>query len=91
MDQGVDKAMVFLSVNSPHKDILLWESEPIYCNGELLGSVTSTAYNHWLNKPFCLGMLGLITNGRKSFNQRDMLKQGLFEVDMQKDMYLLKL
>ena len=53
----MDKTMVLLSVNSPFKEILPWGSEPIYCNEELLGSVTSVAYSHSINKALCLGMI----------------------------------
>ena len=77
----MDKRMVLLSVNSPHEDILPWGSESIYYDGELLGSVTSVAYNHRLSKPFCLGMVSLIAS-RKKFNEQEMLKQGQFEVEI---------
>ena len=73
--------MVLLSVNSPHKHILPWGSEPIYCNGKLLGSITSAAYNHRLNKPICLAKVTLIAKIR-TFNQQEMLKQVQFEVDI---------
>ena len=63
MKEGVDKAMVFLSVNSPNKDILPWGSELIYCDGELLGSITSVAYDHNSRKALCLGMITLKCGG----------------------------
>ena len=75
MEQGVDRAVVLLSVNSPRKDFLPWGSEPIYCNGELLGSVTSVAYSHNSDKALCLGMITLKSKG-------DEFAQGEFELSI---------
>ena len=75
MVEGVDKRMVLLSINSPHKDVLPWGSESIYCDGELLGSITSVAYNHTDDKLLCLGMIAL--KGKS-----DVLAQGDFEVNI---------
>ena len=81
MEQGVDEAMVLLSVNSPHKDFLPWGSEPIYCDGELLGSVTSVAYDHNINKPICLGMISFQRGNNTRLKRQDLL--GLhFEIEI---------
>ena len=77
----MDKAMVLLSVNSPHKDILPWGSEPIFCDGELLGSVTSAAYDHKINKPLCLGMMSLQRGNDTQLKSQELL--GLrFEIEI---------
>ena len=70
MEQGVDKAMVLLSVDSPRKDILPWGSELIYCDGEILGSITSVAYDHNNHKALCLGMITLKC-GAGAFAERE--------------------
>ena len=77
----MDKAMVLLSVNSPRKDILPWGSEPIYCDRELLSSVTSVAYDHNINKPLCLGMISLPRGNNTGLKSQDLL--GLhFEIEI---------
>ena len=77
----MDKAMVLLSVNSPHKDILPWGSEPIFCDGELLGSVTSAAYDHIINQPLCLGMMNLQRSNETRLKSQELL--GLhFEIEI---------
>ncbi|KAL2740406.1 hypothetical protein V1478_000547 [Vespula squamosa] len=60
-EQGVTKRLVLFMLNEldANKNIWAWGGEPIYRNGEFVGTITSAGYGFATEKIICLGFIGL--------------------------------
>ncbi|XP_032689934.1 pyruvate dehydrogenase phosphatase regulatory subunit, mitochondrial-like [Odontomachus brunneus] len=55
------KRLVLLVLNGIdiNKDVWAWGGEPLYRNGQFVGTVTSTGYDFVIEKLICLGFISL--------------------------------
>ncbi|XP_015598791.1 pyruvate dehydrogenase phosphatase regulatory subunit, mitochondrial [Cephus cinctus] len=59
-EQGVTKRLVLFVLNDldVNKDVWAWGGEPVYRDGEYVGTVTSAGYGFGIDKLVCLGFIG---------------------------------
>ncbi|KAG7209750.1 hypothetical protein KM043_011374 [Ampulex compressa] len=66
-EQGVTKRLVLFVLNEfdINKDIWAWGGEPLYRNGEFVGTVTSVGYGFATDQLICLGFINLPEERRR--------------------------
>ncbi|XP_001607504.2 pyruvate dehydrogenase phosphatase regulatory subunit, mitochondrial [Nasonia vitripennis] len=59
-ERGVTKRLVLFVINNLdlNKDVWAWGGEPLYRNGEFVGTVTSAGHGFNIGKLICLGFIG---------------------------------
>ena len=76
---GLHKRMVQFSLADPER--LLYHNEPIWCNGELVGSITSGMFGHTVNAS--LGM-GYVTN-KNGLADKNFVTDAQYEIEVAGD------
>ena len=76
-ENGLTRRMVSMILDAPDAEVFPLGNEPVYLNGELVGSTASGAFGHTLGKPV---MLGYLRNPDGKF--RRMVKESGFEVEV---------
>ncbi|PSN46364.1 hypothetical protein C0J52_12919 [Blattella germanica] len=98
-EQGVTQRLVFFVLEDIDPDIHIWPwgGEPLYRNGEFVGTVTSSGYGFTLDKLICLGyirhphMAKASPNGRHIVtNEFIMDHNARYEVDIAGQRFLAK-
>ncbi|XP_069681446.1 pyruvate dehydrogenase phosphatase regulatory subunit, mitochondrial-like [Periplaneta americana] len=98
-EQGVTQRLVFFVLEDVDPDIHIWPwgGEPLYRNGEFVGTVTSAGYGFTLDKLICLGYIrhpGMAKggcNGRLIVtNDFIMARDAVYEIDIAGQRFLAK-
>uniref|UniRef100_A0A674PCX5 Pyruvate dehydrogenase phosphatase regulatory subunit, mitochondrial n=1 Tax=Takifugu rubripes TaxID=31033 RepID=A0A674PCX5_TAKRU len=91
---GVSRRFVMLVLDDHDTELDLWPwwGEPIYCNGQLAGTTTSSAYSYTLERHVCLGYVSPPTgpDGLPTPITPDFINRGDYEVDIAGQRYPAK-
>ncbi|KAE8297393.1 Pyruvate dehydrogenase phosphatase regulatory subunit, mitochondrial [Larimichthys crocea] len=91
---GVSRRFVMLVLEDHDTELDLWPwwGEPIYCNGQLAGTTTSSAYSYTLERHVCLGFVSppLGPEGLPTPITPDFINRGDYEVDIAGQRYPAK-
>lgn len=84
--------MLVLDDHDTELDLWPWWGEPIYCNGQLAGTTTSSAYSYTLERHVCLGYVSPPTapDGLPTPITPDFINRGDYEVDIAGQRYPAK-
>ncbi|KAM7406501.1 hypothetical protein PAMP_000875 [Pampus punctatissimus] len=84
--------MLVLEDHDTELDLWPWWGEPIYCNGQLAGATTSSAYSYTLERHVCLGFVSppLGPEGLPTPITPDYINRGDYEVDIAGQRYPAK-
>lgn len=84
--------MLVLEDHDTELDLWPWWGEPIYCNGQLAGTTTSSAYSYTLERHVCLGFVSppLGPEGLPTPITPDFINRGDYEVDIAGQRYPAK-
>lgn len=92
--EGVTRRFVMLVLDDHDTELDLWPwwGEPIYCNGQLAGSTTSSAYSYTLERHVCLGFVSPPPGpeGLPTPITPDFINRGDYEVDIAGQRYPAK-
>ncbi|XP_014235720.1 pyruvate dehydrogenase phosphatase regulatory subunit, mitochondrial-like [Trichogramma pretiosum] len=74
-ERGVTRRLVLFIINNLDldKDVWAWGGEPIYRNGEFVGTVTSAGYGFNIKKLICLGFIGYSGYSQGLTDQRNIV------------------
>nr|XP_057934802.1 pyruvate dehydrogenase phosphatase regulatory subunit, mitochondrial [Doryrhamphus excisus] len=91
---GVSRRFVMLVLEDHDTELDLWPwwGEPIYCNGQLAGATTSSAYSYTLERHVCLGFVSPPPgpDGLPAAITPDFINRGDYEVDIAGQRYPAK-
>lgn len=91
---GVSRRFVMLVLDDHDTELDLWPwwGEPIYCNGQLAGTTTSSAYSYTLERHVCLGFVSPPPgpDGHPTPITPDFINRGDYEVDIAGQRYPAK-
>nr|XP_061796331.1 pyruvate dehydrogenase phosphatase regulatory subunit, mitochondrial-like isoform X2 [Nerophis lumbriciformis] len=91
---GVRRRFVMLVLDDHDTELDLWPwwGEPIYCNGSLAGTTTSSAYSYTLERHVCLGFVSPPPgpDGLPAVVTPDFINRGDYEVDVAGQRYPAK-
>ncbi|XP_028295903.1 pyruvate dehydrogenase phosphatase regulatory subunit, mitochondrial [Gouania willdenowi] len=91
---GVSRRFVMLVLedHDTELDVWPWWGEPIYCNGRLAGTTTSSAYSYTLERHVCLGFVSTPPgpDGLPTPITPDFINRGDYEVDIAGQRYSAK-
>uniref|UniRef100_A0A671Y6B2 Pyruvate dehydrogenase phosphatase regulatory subunit, mitochondrial n=1 Tax=Sparus aurata TaxID=8175 RepID=A0A671Y6B2_SPAAU len=91
---GVSRRFVMLVLEDHDTELDLWPwwGEPIYCNGQLAGATTSSAYSYTLERHVCLGFVSPPPgpDGLPTPITPDFINRGDYEVDIAGQRYPAK-
>uniref|UniRef100_H3D2X9 Pyruvate dehydrogenase phosphatase regulatory subunit n=1 Tax=Tetraodon nigroviridis TaxID=99883 RepID=H3D2X9_TETNG len=91
---GVSRRFVMLVLDDHDTELDLWPwwGEPIYCNGQLAGATTSSAYSYTLERHVCLGFVSPPPgpDGLPTPITPDFINRGDYEVDIAGQRYPAK-
>ncbi|XP_019722220.1 pyruvate dehydrogenase phosphatase regulatory subunit, mitochondrial [Hippocampus comes] len=84
--------MLVLDDHDTELDLWPWWGEPIYCNGNLAGATTSSAYSYTLERHVCLGFVSPPPgpDGLPATVTPDFINRGDYEVDVAGQRYPAK-
>lgn len=84
--------MLVLEDHDTELDLWPWWGEPIYCNGQLAGATTSSAYSYTLERHVCLGFVSPPPgpDGLPTPITPDFINRGDYEVDIAGQRYPAK-
>lgn len=84
--------MLVLEDHDTEMDLWPWWGEPIYCNGQLAGATTSSAYSYTLERHVCLGFVSPPPgpDGLPTPITPDFINRGDYEVDIAGQCYPAK-
>uniref|UniRef100_A0A8C7K081 Pyruvate dehydrogenase phosphatase regulatory subunit, mitochondrial n=1 Tax=Oncorhynchus kisutch TaxID=8019 RepID=A0A8C7K081_ONCKI len=91
--EGVSRRFIMLVLEDHDTELDLWPwwGEPIYRNGELCGTTTSSAYSYTLERHVCLGFVSPPSlDGSPAAVTPDFINRGDYEVDIAGQRYPAK-
>ncbi|KAJ8686178.1 hypothetical protein QAD02_021972 [Eretmocerus hayati] len=88
-ERGVTRRLVLFTIDNfdLNKDVWAWGGEPLYRNGQFVGTVTSAGYGFNIGKLICLGFIGYSTlpnlsNCKTVTNDFIMDSSAVYEIDI---------